>query len=73
MKIIEGHLTEKDKKSIKAIMEKGLMNGRVGKADYFITKGVERFYVSKCIIDKGMIPVQGSKLRMSTYKSIFKL
>jgi len=71
MKVIEGHLTENDKKSIKAIMDKGLMSGKVGKSTYHITKGVERFHVSKCKIDRGMIPVEGSKLRLSIYKSIF--
>jgi len=69
MKVLEGHLTATDKKAVKAILDKGLFSGRVGKADYFIGKGVNVFYVSKMVIDKGLIPVVGSKPRLSTYKS----
>ena len=36
IKVLDGHLTTKDKKVVKHFLDKGLDSGRVGKSDYFI-------------------------------------
>ena len=73
MKVLTGHLTATDKKAIKAIMEAGLMKGKVGRKSYFITKSGDVYSVKYTIMDRGMISVPGSPLRLSTYSSSFKL
>lgn len=73
MKILTGHLTTTDKKAINAILEAGLLSGRVGKANYFLTQLNGTYSVCKQIKDRGLIPVAGSELRISKYYAQFTL
>ena len=38
MKVLTGHLTQTEKKAIKAILQAGLISGRVGRKDYVLSK-----------------------------------
>jgi hypothetical protein len=71
IKTLSGHLTANDKKSIKILLNLGLSDGRNGKGTYFLTKNADFYTVKKCIKDRGLIPVSGSSLRISTYISTF--
>jgi len=73
MKIIEGHLTSTDKKAVNAILNAGLDAGKVGRAQYFVKNDNGIYSVNKLIQDRGLIPVYGSPLRISSYKSKFVL
>lgn len=71
IKVLTGHLTPKDKQAIKAILDSNLKCGRVGKADYFISQNEALYTSNKVVKDRGLIPIAGSQLRLSTYKSTF--
>lgn len=73
MKIIEGHLTATDKKALNAILSAKLDAGKVGKAQYFVKLENGVYFVNKIVKDRGLIPVAGSPLRLSSYKSKFTL
>jgi hypothetical protein len=73
IKIIDGHLTATDKKAIQAILAAGLMEGKVGKSSYFISKNANLYTVKQVIKDRGIMPVPGSQLRWSTYTSTFQI
>ena len=64
------HLTDTNKKAIKAIKDQGLESGKVGKIDYILKKINDTDY--ELIIkqmDRGLGMI-GDKLRMSTYTGI---
>lgn len=72
--VLDGHLTPGNKKAIKAILEQSLTAGKVGKASYFLTaEGSNVYKVAIQVMDRGLIPVPGSKLRLSTYTSKIKI
>lgn len=77
MKVLEGHLTPKDRQVVKAILGSRIEMGaqvKYGKNVYRIEKNTDFFgitdgtmTVSITTIDKGLIPVAGSPLRRSVY------
>jgi hypothetical protein len=70
IKILDGHLTASDKKSVKALLDSGQMSGKVSKKNYFLKPtGGGVIEVTQVVKDRGLMPVPGSPLRMSTYKS----
>jgi len=77
MEVIEGHLTEGNKKAIKAIFEQQdtvtLPCGRVGKTDYYITNLQEGIYTVKIVKKDRGLGFIGEQLRISTYTHKFKL
>lgn len=73
MRVIEGHLTETDKRAIKAILSQGQMSGKVGSKTYFLSKSGKEYTVKYQVKDRGLIPVPGSGFRLSTYTSKFEL
>ena len=51
IKVLSGHLTAKDKKIVKQMLDKKMDSGRVGKADYFIKNlGKEKKMTKKFLI-----------------------
>lgn len=73
MKVLTGHLTPVNKKAIKAILTIGITTGKVNRTSYFITSENGVYTVKMIVKDRGLIPVPGSELRLSTYKATFKL
>ncbi len=70
IKVLSGHLTVTDKRAIKHMIEKEIWQGRVGKSDWFIKDlGKGKYDITQKIKDKGLVPVRGTKFRISTYKS----
>lgn len=55
IKVLTGHLTQHDKKAIKAILEANLMSGKVGRKDYFLTEKDGIFTVKKYEVDRSII------------------
>lgn len=69
---LSGHLTAHDKKAILAVMNLGLTQGQVGKKSIFITPIQDNSFTVKISMkDRGMMPVPGSQLRLSTYSHTF--
>jgi hypothetical protein len=73
MKTLTGHLTKSDKKAIKAILDAGLLSAKVGKKSFFITAENGIYKVIFQQKDRGLIPVAGSPLKLSTYSATFSL
>ncbi len=73
MKVLTGHLTATEKKVVKQIIQNSWNYGKVGLKTYFVEKNNDVFNVKIQIVDRGLIPCPGSKLRLSTYLSIIKL
>ena len=73
MKVITGHLTASNKKAIKAILKANLTAGKVGKTSYFLSVEGEVYTVKIQKKDRGMVPVCGSRIRLSTYTATFLL
>lgn len=74
MKVLTGHLTSTEKKHISLLLEKNISQGRVNRKSYFLTELPENEYlVTIKENNRGMIPVPGSALRISSYTSTFKL
>jgi hypothetical protein len=73
MKVLTGHLTRANKKAIKAIIEAGLVCGKVGKSNYHLSLTGNIYTVKETTKDRGLVPVIGSSLRISTYISTFTL
>lgn len=73
MKTLTGHLTATDKKVIKAMLDAKIMAGKVGKKNYFLSLENDTYTVKIQQKDRGLIPVVGSELRISTYTSTFSL
>jgi hypothetical protein len=71
MKVLTGHLTAANKHAIKAILKNGLMNGKVNRTNYFISKNQDVYTVRIVLKDRGLMPCPGSELRYSTYISTF--
>ena len=68
IKVLDGHLTTKDKKVVKHFLDKGLDSGRVGKSDYFIKDlGKSKYEVIQKVKERGI--GIGAGLIMRTYKS----
>ena len=55
MKVLTGHLTQTEKKAIKAILEAKLMSGRVGIKDYFLTEKDGTYTVKKYQVDRSIV------------------
>lgn len=64
-----GHLTSTQKQAIRAILNKGLMQGRVGRTDYFLSTNDNRTYTAK--IRKAERAMIGSPLRPTTSNHTF--
>jgi hypothetical protein len=65
------YLTPTEKKAVSAIIEQGLMSGKVGRTNYYLSKREDGKYdltVKKA--DRGMMPIPGSPLRMSASKFV---
>ena len=78
MKVLTGHLTQTEKKAIKAILIQAIQQGpftkvsaRVGKKDYSISLSLGNYKVVVYQMDRGLIPVPGSPLRLSSFTSTF--
>ena len=71
MKVLTGHLTATNKKVIKAMLDQKLTEGCVRKVNYYISVSNGTYTVKIQKMDKGLIPVTGSALRLSTYISTF--
>ena len=68
IKVLDGHLTTKDKKVVKHFLDKGLDSGRVGKSDYFIKDlGKGKYEIIQKVKEKGI--GLGAGLILRTYKS----
>ena len=68
IKVLDGHLTTKDKKVVKHFLDKGLDKGRVGKSDYFMKDlGKGKFEVIQKVKERGI--GLGAGLILRTYKS----
>jgi phage-related tail protein len=74
IKVLSGHLTTTDKRAVKHMIEKEIWKGRVGKSDWFIKDlGKGKYDITQKIKDKGLVPVAGTKFRISTYKSTIEV
>ena len=73
MNVLSGHLTQSQKTEIKAILALNLLSGKVGRTYYQMFVNSDIYTVKITIIDKGLIPCAGSKLRPSNYYSTFKI
>lgn len=73
IKILEGHLTATDKKAINALLDAGALVGKVGKKTFCITEKDGIYHATYHVKDRGLMPVPGSTLRISTYKATFKI
>ena len=68
IKVLDGHLTTKDKKVVKHFLDKGLDSGRVGKSDYFIKDlGKGKYEIIQKVKERGI--GLGAGLISRTYKS----
>jgi|TARA_Y100000361_G_C10982186_1_gene249675 hypothetical protein len=68
IKVLDGHLTTKDKKVVKHFLDKGLDSGRVGKSDYFIKDlGKGKYEIIQKVKERGI--GLGAGLILRTYKS----
>jgi len=73
MKVLTGHLTDTNKKAIKAMFAANILQAKVNNVYYSITESNGVYKVIKCKMDRGMIPCGGSELRMSKYVSTFTM
>jgi len=67
--ISKGHLTQTDKKQIKALFDSGMTQAKINKATLVIEKGtpsLNQYTISKYIKDRGLGFI-GDNLRMSKY------
>ena len=69
MKVLTGHLTRTEKKSIKTILEANLMSGRVGRKDYILSKEGGIYTVKTYEVDRSI--VIGTQI--AEHKSTFTL
>ena len=68
IKVLSGHLTAKDKKVVKQMLNKKMDSGRVGKADYFIKDlGNNKYEITQRMMDAGI--GIGAKKVLRNYKS----
>lgn len=74
IKVIEGHLTPQDKKAVKYMLENKMKAVKAGKKHFAIIPFSENTYQLLIKVkDRGLIPVPGSELRISFYKSKFTI
>lgn len=73
MTTLSGHLTQTDKRNINLLLDAGYIQGKVGKANYFLSLADGIYTVTKAVKDRGLIPIPGSALRISRYTSTFKI
>ena len=71
IRVLTGHLTEVEKAAIKAMLERNIMAGKIARKEYHIQKTGDTYTVKVMQMDRGLIPVAGSALRMSTNTSTF--
>jgi hypothetical protein len=71
MKVLTGHLTTTEKKHITAILDQGLTAGKVAGKNYWLQITDNVYTVKIQQKDRGLIPCEGSELRLSTYTSTF--
>lgn len=67
--ISKGHLTQTDKKQIKALFDSGMTQAKINRAIWVIEKGMpstNEYTLSKHIKDRGLGFI-GEQLRMSKY------
>ena len=68
IKVLSGHLTAKDKKIVKQMLDRKMDSGRVGKADYFIKDlGKGKYEITQRMMDAGI--GIGAKKVLRNYKS----
>ena len=72
IKVLTGHLTEKEKAVVRQMLSQGLMEGSVNKRNYHITVIGDIYTVKVSYMDRGLVPVPGTALRLSTYTSTFR-
>lgn len=69
---IRGHLTSTNIRHIKAILQAGRMEGKINRITYFLTYEQPGLWSVKYFQkDRGLMPVPGSKLRLSEYHAQF--
>ncbi|MDV3805254.1 hypothetical protein CMU35_08875 [Elizabethkingia anophelis] len=73
IKTIDGHLTVTDIRAIKAMLFEQVFMGKVGKKTYSITEGNGLYSVTQKVLNRGIMPVPGSKLRLTTYTATFRI
>ena len=68
IKVLSGHLTAKDKKIVKQMLDRKMDSGRVGKADYFIKDlGKGQYEITQRMMDAGI--GIGARKVLRNYKS----
>ena len=68
IKVLSGHLTAKDKKIVKQMLDRKIDSGRVGKADYFIKDlGKGQYEITQRMMDAGI--GIGARKVLRNYKS----
>jgi len=68
IKVLDGHLTAKDKKVVKHLLDKGLDSGKVGKSEYYIKDlGKGKYEVIEKAKERGI--GLGAGLVLRTHKS----
>ena len=68
IKVLSGHLTAKDKKIVKQMLNRKMDSGRVGKADYFIKNlGKDKYEITQRMMDAGI--GIGARKVLRNYKS----
>tara|TARA_R100001129_G_scaffold37936_3_gene25539 strand:+ start:9683 stop:10642 length:960 start_codon:yes stop_codon:yes gene_type:complete len=68
IKVLSGHLTAKDKKIVKQMLDRKMDSGRVGKADYFIKNlGKDKYEITQRMMDAGI--GIGARKVLRNYKS----
>jgi hypothetical protein len=68
IKVLSGHLTAKDKKIVKQMLDRKMDSGRVGKADYFIKDlGKGKYEITQRMMDAGI--GIGARKVLRNYKS----
>ena len=68
IKVLSGHLTAKDKKIVKQMLDRKMDSGRVGKADYFLKDlGKGQYEITQRMMDAGI--GIGARKVLRNYKS----
>lgn len=71
--ILSGHLTAYDKKVLKVLLLTAATSCKSKKATYKLLQNNNVYELSKTVKDRGLIPVIGSQLRLTTYKTSFTI
>lgn len=71
MKVIDGHLTAKNKAVVSKMIADKISQGKVGRTTYKLTHiGADRYQVDIYLMNRGLIECAGDKLRLSKYTTI---